>query len=662
MCGIVGTFDFQGFAPADRSVVQRMAHLLAHRGPDAEGFYFDGPLGVGHRRLAILDLSERGRQPMVTASGRYVIVFNGEIYNYLELRAELEACGYRFRTDTDTEVLLALYETEGAACLQRLNGMFAFAVWDVESRRLFIARDRVGIKPLYYTVTPKVFAFASEVKALFACPSVSRETATESIDTYMTLGYVPGEDCLFKGIRKLQPGHYLTVDPAGGVKTAPYWDVTYAPNTSRSADETADELSQLLLDAVRIHLRSDVPVGVFLSGGLDSSAMVSLLAETGVRGMKTFSVAYNEGDGYDETKYARLVARHYGTSHHELYVDSSQFLDFIPDYVWWMDEPVTEAAALSLYFISRLLRKHVTVALSGEGSDELFAGYQIYGYMQWLERYRSLPAALREGFIEPLLTRLPGTKVTKYLKLSKRPLEDRYLGVSLHETSYKDELYTNGFRRAVDEEGTPGPLRDFYSRTTGRDAMTRMLYTDLKAWLVDDLLIKADKMTMANSIELRVPFLDYRVVEYAATIPSNMKLRRGQVKWILKRAMKDRLPREVLQRKKMGFPTPLAIMFRRDLSEYLRDVLLSDRSVNRGFFRRERLSGLIDEHTRGTADHHQLLWKLIVLEEWHRQFMDGDPLAGDNRRQGERGQRMASDDRAAEPSVGHPRLVGSALS
>jgi asparagine synthase (glutamine-hydrolysing) len=368
-------------------------------------------------------------------------------------------------------------------------------------------------------------------------------------------------------------------------------------------------------------MRSDVPVGVFLSGGLDSSTTVALLAEAGVQNVKTFSVAYRDGAEYDETAHAILVADHFKTDHHVLYVEPKQFVEFIPDFVWFMDEPVTEAAAISLYFISKLLRSHVTVALSGEGADELYAGYDIYKYMGWIEEYRRLPHAMRALFLEPMLATVGNEKLRRYLRLAQKPLEERYLGVSLNGSEYHS-LYTREFSEMLRGKVQYAPLRCYYAKTAGRDPLTRMLYSDFNTWLVDDLLIKADKMTMANSVELRVPFLDYRVVEQAATIPSSMKIRSGEPKWILKQAMRNRLPDSILTRKKTGFPTPLAAMFRQDLSGYLRDLLLSSRCTNRGYFRREAVETLINQHVEKRRDHHRLLWQLVVLEEWHRQFID----------------------------------------
>src|SRR5713101_452410 len=366
MCGLAGMYNFRSLAPADRAAVERMTRLLIHRGPDDEGFYFKHALGLGHRRLSILDLSERGHQPMCTADERFVIAYNGEVYNYLEIRKDLEADGHVFQTETDTEVILALYAQKGPECLQYLNGMFALAIWDSAERTLFLARDRVGIKPLYYAETADGIVFASEIKALLASQRVSPQVVVANIDTYLSFDYVPGVETLFQGVRRVLPGQWLQISPEG-IKSTSYWDLEYAPNHQRNPQETAEELRELLLDAMRIHLRSDVPVGVFLSGGLDSSATVALLTEAGIHNLKTFSVAHQAGGQYDETPYARLVADRFQTNHHVLYMDPNQFLDCIPRFIWYMDEPVAEAPAIAFYLIAKLLREHVTVALSGEG-------------------------------------------------------------------------------------------------------------------------------------------------------------------------------------------------------------------------------------------------------------------------------------------------------
>jgi asparagine synthase (glutamine-hydrolysing) len=625
MCGIAGLYCFRSGRPVGCDEVTAMAARIVHRGPDDEGIFTDGSLGLAHRRLTILDTSRRGRQPMATRDGAFTITYNGEVYNFLELKEDLAARGHEFRTKTDTEVLLHLYEEHGDAFLERLNGMFAFALWDRSRRRLLLARDRLGIKPLYYTWTADGIAFASEIKALLAVPGVRAEVDPEMLDAYMSVGYVPTERTMFRGIQKLQPGWAMKIED-GRAELFQYWDLDPKPQAMSEAD-CVEEVTALLRDAVRLQLRSDVPLGVFLSGGVDSSAVVALMHELGVRDIETFTVAYDFGPQFDETRYARQVAEKFHTRHHEVYVTPGEFRDFIPTLVDHMEEPVTESAAVSLYKVSRLARERVVVVLSGEGSDEVFGGYPIYSYMQALERYRRIPAPLRNGVINPLLERLGG-KWGKYTHLSRLPLTERYAGVSFYESPGKEALYRPEVRKLFNGSAMPGLVARYYEKTEGRDAISRMMGLDVKSWLVDDLLIKADKMTMACSLELRVPFLDHRLVELGARIPARLKVRGLTTKYILKKAMEPYLPKEILYRPKMGFPTPLAHMFKGEMKEYVADVLGSERAMDRGYFRPEEVRRLVGEHLAGTRDHHRVLWQLLVLEEWHRKFIDGDLPVG----------------------------------
>jgi asparagine synthase (glutamine-hydrolysing) len=624
MCGIAGIYNFRSVRPVAPSELRAMGSSIAHRGPDDEGYYEEGPLGFAHKRLTILDTSRRGRQPMFTEDGQLAITFNGEVYNFLELRAELEAKGHTFQTTTDTEVILRLYQVEGEDMLDKLNGMFAFAIWDRRSKRLFIARDRLGIKPLYFTVGAEGLAFASEIKALLAiAPEKRPKVNLEMLDAYMSVGYVPTERTLFQGIEKLQPGWCMSVD-RDGPRTRQYWDLK--PETEEmSEDECIRRSLGLLRDSVRLQLRSDVPLGVFLSGGVDSSAVVALMHEMGIRDIRTFTVAYDFGPEYDETRYARQVAEKFGTIHREVFVKPQEFRDFIPSLVWHMDEPVTESAAISLFYVSKLAREDVTVVLSGEGSDEVFGGYPIYKYMHALERYRLLPPALRQKLINPLLNRLGG-KWGKYTDLSDQPLAKRYTGVSFYDTPIKDALYRPEVRNLFNGSAMPGLVGRYYDQTEGLDPLLRMMYLDVKSWLPDDLLIKADKMTMATSIELRVPFLDHRLVELGGRIPPRLRIKGWETKYILKKALEPYLPKEILYRGKMGFPTPLAMMFKGDLKGYVEEVLGSDRFADRGYFRPEAVRSMLREHAAGERDHHRVLWQLLVLEEWHRKFIDGETV------------------------------------
>ena len=619
MCGIAGIYRFRSERPVEPGEVRTMGACLAHRGPDDEGYFNEGPLGLAHKRLTILDTSSRGRNPMWSEDGQSCIVFNGEVYNFVELRAELEAQGHSFRTTTDTEVILRLWHVLGEACLERLNGMFAFAVWDRRRQTLFIARDRLGIKPLYYTLDADGIRFASEVKALLAGSDRRAGVNLDMLDAYMSVGYVPTERTLFQGIEKLQPGWCMTID-AEGLRLRQYWDLRPEPE-HHSEEECAAQVLELLRDSVRIQLRSDVPLGVFLSGGIDSSAVVALMHEMGIRDIRTFTVAYDFGPAYDETRYARMIAEKFHTRHREVFVTPKEFQDFIPSLVWHMDEPVTESAAISLYFVAKLAREDVTVVLSGEGSDEVFGGYPIYKYMQALERYRMLPAALRRNVINPALNLLGG-KWSKYTRLSDQPLPERYLGVSFYETPVKEALYRPETRNLFNGHGMPGLVQPFYDKAKGLDPLLQMMYLDVKSWLPDDLLVKADKMTMASGVELRVPFLDHRVVELGGRIPPRYRIKGWTTKHILKKAMEKHLPHEILHRGKMGFPTPLARMFQGEMRPYVAQVLGSDRHLGRGYFRPEVVRGMMSEHMEGKQDHHRVLWQLLVLEEWHRKFMD----------------------------------------
>jgi len=622
MCGIAGIINTA--RPPAAPDIEAMVADIRYRGPDGVGyvcFESDG-VALGHRRLSILDLSQAGQQPMADSGERFWIVLNGEIYNYLEIRRELESRGCSFRSGTDTEVLLYAYAQWGAACLGRFMGMFAFAIWDRQKRELFAARDRLGIKPLYYRTTPDGLQFASEVKSLLAIQASKQEVDAGLIDAYMEFGYVPGEDTLHKGIRRLLPGHTLTWRD-NRITVTPYWDLDFGAQVDRGIATHAAKVGELLEDSIRLHLRSDVPLGVFLSGGLDSSAVVALLAPGASRGIKSFSVAYDFGPEYDETAYAREVSAAFSTDHHEIRVTPQQFLDFVPSYIWHMDEPVTEAAAISLYYVSKLAREHVVVGLSGEGSDELFAGYDFYAYNLAIERARRLVG----GSVFRGLARLTGklrriAKIRKYLNLAGAPLEERYRGISSYERETKTRLYSAGFARMAAEGSSQcrAFLESLFTRSRDWDPLSRMLYFDTKTWLVDDLLIKADRMTMANSIELRVPFLDHRLVEYAASVPSRYKISGRDAKIILKRAMDGRLPDRIVRRRKMGFPTPLEIMFRGQLYDYAHDTLLSPQATGRGYFEPRAVQQLLHEHRAGRAANHRQIWQLLVLEEWHRRF------------------------------------------
>ena len=623
MCGIIGTLNF--CSAVDTKKLEEMRDTMPYRGPDDNGVWIseDGLCGLGHLRLSILDPTPAGHQPRIESSGRFVISYNGEVYNYIEIREELEAKGYTFETGTDTEVILSAYVEWGQACLQRFNGMFAIAIFDNETKSLFLARDRLGIKPLYYFQDREQFIFSSEPKAILKGLDSIPEINVALIDDYMSFGYIPGENTLHSGIKRLMPGHYATLKD-GELSVVQWWDLSFDNQQDNGFEACIQESKRLLESAIDLRLRSDVPLGIFLSGGIDSSAVVGLLADKVKEPLKTFSIAYDFGKNFDETQYARMVAEKFGTDHHELKITPQQFADFIPEYIHLMDEPVTEAAAISLFFVSKLAKEKVTVALSGEGSDEIFAGYDLYQYMNILEKYRGIVGQKGSEIFANVSNKVLGKshKLSKYLNMATQPLEKRYKGMSTYPDAEKEALYRDDFKLEVDKEKlrtNHGEFsRNLFAKNRNNDQLSKMLYFDTKTWLVDDLLIKADRMSMGTSIELRVPFLDYRLVEFAASIPSKYKIKNREGKYVLKKMMEGILPDEIIYRKKMGFPTPLKMMFQKELKDYAHSLLLSDDTKLHKFFKIERIRQLVEEHNANKYDHHKTLWQLVVLEEWLR--------------------------------------------
>jgi asparagine synthase (glutamine-hydrolysing) len=630
MCGIAGIYHYKSGQPVDPGQIQTMCELIAHRGPDGHGLFTDLDYGIGHRRLSIIDVLDRSLQPMHSRDGDCCLSYNGEVYNYLELREQLVASGHHFGTTSDTEVLLAAFRQWGLKSLDRLNGMFAFAFWDRPTRTLTLVRDRFGVKPLYYTLTNDGIAFASEIKSLLSLPEVAVEPNHRVLDGYLSVGYCPGEETLFKGIYQLPAGQYLQVRN-GHLTKAAYWDVDFARDEDLGEAYYVDGIQKLLEDAVRLQLRSDVPLGVFLSGGVDSSAVVAMMRRLGVSHIKTFSVTWDYGPDYDEGRYAREIASLMHTQHHEWCITPQDFLELLPQYIWHMDEPVQEAAAIPLFFIAKKAKEQVSVVLSGEGADEVFGGYPVYQYMAWLERYQALPRQLRT-WINALFAKC-GPKWGKHARLSDLPLENRYVGVSLNEMSTVRPLYTAYLREETRGYAIEQLVAPYYQRAGKSDAQTRMQYLDVKSWLPNDILIKADRMSMAASLELRVPFLDHRLMEFAARMPSKYCVQRGETKYILKKAVESCLPRHIVYRRKQGFPTPLGQLFKGPLQYYVREILLSDQCFSRDLFRPECIKGLIEDHTTGVADNRKILWRLLVLELWHRLFIDGERVHKSKRRE-----------------------------
>ncbi|MFL5410993.1 MAG: asparagine synthase (glutamine-hydrolyzing) [Myxococcales bacterium] len=622
MCGISGFLNRDSNRPADGALVRRMTDVIVHRGPDGDGHFVEGPIALGHRRLSIIDLSQNGAQPMQNEDGKVTVTFNGEIYNYLSLREELLAKGHVFRSRCDTEVLVHGYEEWGASLPERLVGMFAFAIWDSRNQRLFLARDRLGKKPLYYHLGKDRLLFGSEVKSLLCDPDVPRELDDEALDLYLSARYVPAPLTMFAGIQKLLPAS-CAVYEKGELRVRRYWKCEYPDRPdSRSSDELARELWSRVKAATEARLMSDVPVGVFLSGGLDSSCiaaqMLDLRKERGEGGVKSFSVGYRTEDGSSELDQARFVAKALGTEHREVLVTSDDFLRFLPDLVWHMDEPVADAACVPLYYLSKRAREEVVVVLSGEGADEVLAGYPIYRTMLFMEDLRAaapLAAALLPRFRDP--------KTRKYLRWATLPLEQRYRGVSVAFTDDEKSILTNGHAHMVSERLVHRLSRE-WAETQGLPPLERMLELDRRVWLPDDLLVKADKMTMAASVELRVPFLDHRLIEWCAGLPARVKLRGGTGKWLLREAARARLPACCTAPGKRGFTVPLSNWFRTTLHGAVRDALLSSDSFARTRFGEKAVRRLLDDHLLGRTDRKEELYSLWVLDLWRRRFrVDG---------------------------------------
>jgi asparagine synthase (glutamine-hydrolysing) len=613
MCGILAWFRPEGHPDDQRERFRTATRALTHRGPDGEGFHFDGPVALGHRRLSIIDLAG-GAQPMFNEDRSLALVYNGEIYNFDEAREALRARGHQFETRSDTEVILHGYEEWGADCLARFNGMFAFTLWDAHRRTLWVVRDRLGVKPLYYWTDGRQFACASEIKALLQLGVVRACLNERVLDAYFSLGYVPGPETMFQGIRKLAPGHHLRVSEKG-VEEDVYWDFAGVPSVPMNEREAAARLHELLRDCVRKCLVSDVPLGVFLSGGLDSSATVALMHECGVAPINTFTVGYNGRHSESEERFARTVARQFRTRHHVFTLEAEDFFHSLDTLLRQAEEPIVEPAAIALWRLSKLAREEVTVLLSGEGSDEILGGYSLYRVMDRLRRLHAvLPSAVWRA-LGPFGGLLPQDRQRKYLDWLSRPLEQAYQGTSAFLTpSVKRTLYTTDFLAGCGTYLTRTFAGHFERARARPDALGRMLYVDAKTWLADDLLVKADKMTMAASVELRVPFLDHRLVEFATALPPGLKCRDGEGKWLLKHALSGVLPDEIVWRRKMGFPVPVRSWFAGELLPRIEERLLDANALP--WFRPEAIRRLLRRQASGTEDHSKLIMALLVAATW----------------------------------------------
>jgi len=633
VCGICGKLNFDRARSVAPSLLKAMADTIHHRGPDDEGYYVSGPVGFGFRRLSIIDLNT-GHQPISNEDGTAWIVFNGEIYNYQELRRDLQTKGHTFTTQTDTEVIVHLYEEFGESCVEKLRGMFAFAIWDERRKVLFMARDRVGIKPLYYWLTDKCLVFGSEIKAILADVEVKPEVLPQMVDRFLTYYYVPGEETLFRNIHKLAPGSYMLVKD-GKVQIKQYWDLRFGPR-EQSIEKAEQKLLELLEESVRLHMISDVPVGFLLSGGVDSTAMLGFAVGKTDRPLSSFTLGFSAAGVVDERPYATLAARRYGSEHHEMTISAQEFADFLPKYAWHMEEPVCEPTAIALYYVSKLASNFVKVLISGEGGDEAFAGYPNYRNLLWFERLKSAAGPLK-GALSSILFLLNGVlrsrHLQKYTPLMNMPLESYYYSrISSPNTffnSHSSDLYSSDFARLVNRAYSVAATKKYLADGTPRGLVNQMLYVDTKTALPDDLLLKADKMTMANSVELRVPLLDHKLLEFAASLPERFKVRGFTTKYIAKKALRQRVPREILDRKKVGFPVPYGAWLKTELKDMVHDVLLDRETLARGYFNRRCVENLIKEHSESERFPKEIL-SLMSLELWHRAFLGKGDAADDS--------------------------------
>jgi asparagine synthase (glutamine-hydrolysing) len=611
-----------------------MNGCIHHRGPDEDGFYIRGNCALGHKRLSIIDLTTGG-QPIGNEDGSCHIIFNGEIYNHRDLRGELESRGHVFKTLSDTEAILHLYEERGERCVESLRGMFAFAIWNEREQELLLARDRAGKKPLFYAQTPDGIAFASEAKALLAHPAIEREIDLEALDDYVTLQYVPAPRTIFKAIRKLPPAHTL-LWRRGDVTMRHYWRLEYEPKQPLGEAEACERLRELLDESVRIRLESEVPLGCLLSGGIDSSAVVAFARRHVSGDLRTFSIGFEEAS-HNELPHARLIARKFETAHEELIV-RPHAIEVLPRIVWHCDEPFADSSALPSYYVAQMTRRHVTVALNGDGGDESFAGYTRYRGNRIVEGYKKIPRLLRAAAIGPLAC-LCGAALPRSAKLdqlnflngmSLMPPDREYAQyMSIFYAHQRARLYGERLRRAAAGRDAQDEILRHYNRPDLRDRLDRMLCADVMAYLPGDLLVKMDRMCMAHSLEARSPFLDHHLMEFAATLPDSLKWRGGTLKYLLKKALEPILPHETLYRPKQGFGVPLDRWFKGELREPLRELLLSDRARGRGFFQMEAVERMIRDHAAGRQRHHHRLWLLLSFEIWCRTFLDRpDPSTG----------------------------------
>lgn len=626
MCGVAGIVLPQRDGLVNERILIAMRDAQQHRGPDEAGLFFGKGVGLGHRRLSIIDLSH-GQQPMVDEAAGLALVYNGELYNFESLRAELEAQGVPFQTRSDTEVLLRAWQRWGEGCLKKLRGMFAFAVWDMRAQRIALVRDHIGIKPLYYGFTRSGdLVFASELKGLLAHPGVARDIDPQALEDYMAFGYVPDPKCIYRGIFKLPPGHWLSWRAGEATPVSrQYWDVPFDIDAHITAEEAVEQLRSLLDESVAGQMVSDVPLGAFLSGGVDSSAVVASMCRAGQGSVNTCAIGFDHA-AFDETRYARKVAQHLGTAHFEERVGSDDY-DLIDTLAGIYDEPFADSSALPTYRVCELARRHVTVALSGDGGDENFAGYRRYRLHAWESALRArLPSGMRSplfGVLGSLYPKAdwaprPLRAKTTLQALARDDVAAYYHSVSTTPTALRNELYSRSFKRELQGYSALAAFRAHAERAPTDQPLLLAQYLDFKTWLPGDILTKVDRASMAHSLEVRVPVLDHKLVEWASGLPPGLKLRRGEGKYVFKQALERDLPREVLYRPKMGFSVPLATWFRGSLREHLQQVMRAGALIESPWFEPARLDQLVRQHLSGRRDHSATLWKLLMLDGFLR--------------------------------------------
>jgi len=614
MCGICGILGMD-----DKNLVKKMNNIMSHRGPDDFGYYFDDKFGMGHRRLSIIDLSS-GHQPIHNEDESIWIVYNGETYNYKDLKKDLLNKGHEFYTYSDTEVIIHAYEEYGEVFPTKLRGMFAIAIWDSNKKKLLLVRDRLGIKPLYYTINDGTLLFASEIKSILQYEKIERKVDISSLHNFLTYRYIPGSNTMFEGIKKLLPGNMIVCEN-GTIKISEFWDLNAKIVNVQSDEYYSKHLYRLLEESVRIRLMSDVPLGAYLSGGIDSSSVVGIMSTIMDQPVKTFSVGFGVGEPIDELSYARITAEYFGTEHHELTAKSSDVEKLLPKIIWHLDDPIVDPAILPTYLVSELARKYVKVVLTGEGADELFAGYEDYKIaMRNNHRISKLPQYLK-NLIPKFARIIPNYKIREYIKTISTESKDHILWGPLFNEKEKRKLYSEYFFSKTKNINSNN-ITSYYFQKSNMDLLNKLLYVDIKTWLPDDLLLKVDITTMANSIEARVPFLDHKLVEFSATIPYYLKLKNQTEKYILRKSVSNLLPKAILNRKKHGFSVPINTWIEKYLKDMISEIISRDAIHERGYFKHSTVQKIM-QHATSPKYSHQL-WSLLTLEFWHRIYIDED--------------------------------------